>query len=66
MEINNFSEFPEGIFLDYFLNRISKEEFKSTFEAPFLAKELYSLDNLYNLLRYSLFNDTTNQAGAHL
>lgn len=41
MEINNFSEFPEGIFLDYFLNRISKEEFKSTFEAPFLAKELY-------------------------
>lgn len=66
MEINNFSEFPEGIFLDYFLNRISKEEFKSTFEAPFLAKELYSLDNLYNLLRYSLFNDTTNQAEAHL
>lgn len=42
MEINNFSEFPEGIFLDYFLNRISKEEFKSTFEAPFLAKELYN------------------------
>ena len=65
MDTNNFSGFPEGMFLDYFLNRISKEEFKSTFEVPFLAKELYSLDNLYNLLRYSLFNDTTNQAGVH-
>lgn len=52
MEINNFSEFPEGIFLDYFLNRISKEEFKSTFEAPFLAKELYIifLDTLFLMI----------------
>lgn len=57
--------FDDGLFLDYFLNRVSKEEFSKSFEIPLLHRMFIKLETLFDLLKYALFNDTTNSAGVH-
>lgn len=65
MKVNESTGFPEGAFLDYFLDRMTKKEVRSTVKVPFWAKLFFKFDTLYDILKYSLFNDTTNQAGVH-
>lgn len=65
MKVIDVPTINDGLFIDYFLNRSSSEEFLSTFEVPQTAIKAYNLTNLFNLLKYAFFNDTTNSAGAH-
>ncbi len=65
MELLAFNGIPDGVFLDYFLNRITEEQFFKSFKAPPAAIKQFKLDNLFNVLKYSLFNEITNEAGAH-
>lgn len=55
----------DGLFIDYFLSRSSLKDFLATFEAPQSAIKTYNLTNLFNLLKYAFFNNTTNSAEAH-
>ena len=65
MKLVNMPTIDDGMFVDYFLNRADAKDFQMTFNAPAQAIQKFKLDNLYNLLKYAFFNDTTNFAGAH-
>lgn len=65
MKIIDMPTINDGMFIDYFLSRANVKDFQATFKAPAQAIAKYKLDNLYNLLKYAFFNDTTNFAGAH-
>lgn len=65
MKLVNMPTIDDGMFVDYFLNRADATDFQMTFNAPAQAIQKFKLDNLYNLLKYAFFNDTTNFAGAH-
>lgn len=65
MELLPFNGIPDGAFLDYFLNRITKEQFLKSFKAPPAAIKHLKLDDLFKVLKYSLFNEITNEAGTH-
>ena len=60
MELLAFNGIPDGVFLDYFLNRITEEQFFKSFKAPPAAIKQFKLDNLFNVLKYSLFNLEVN------
>lgn len=65
MKVIDMPTINDGLFIDYFLNRSSSKDFLATFEAPQSAIKTYNLTNLFNLLKYAFFNNTTNSAGAH-
>lgn len=65
MELIPFNGIPDGVFLDYFLNRSTKEQFLKSFKMPPLAQKILKIDNLFSMLKYCLFNEITNEAGTH-
>lgn len=65
MKVVDMPTINDGMFIDYFLSRADVKDFQATFDAPTQAIQKYKLDNLYNLLKYAFFNDTTNFAGVH-
>lgn len=57
--------FPDGFYLDYFLDRDKNKDLFKHVQISEAAKAIFQIDNFFKLLKYVLFNDTTNTAGAH-
>lgn len=65
MQIMDKQLFPDGFYLDYFLDRDKSKDLFKHAQLPKEAKSIFQIDNFFKLLKYVLFNDTTNTAGVH-
>lgn len=60
MQIQPAEDISDEIYIDYFLNRNTSEEFKRL-----VKSDAKNINNIFDIYKYAFFNDITNSAGLH-